>query len=64
MQPDVDTWKTMRRLDNEYRSMGVSEPTFTQFVMERLQCPSYRDAELAIDNYEHAKREARRGNKG
>ena len=59
----MDHWRTMRALDNEYQSEAFRESTFAQFVMERLQCPSYRDAELAISNYEHAKREAKRGTK-
>ena len=60
---EYDSWKTMRRLDEEYRKMGISEPTFTAFVMARLQCPSYNDAELCVDNYNRAKREANRGTK-
>lgn len=59
----MDHWRTMRALENEYQEMGVSEPSFTSFVLNRLQCPSYRDAELAVSNYEHAKREAKRGAK-
>ena len=53
MQPAVDTWKTMRRLEREWQEERLG--SFVKFVMERLQCPSYQDAELAVANYEDFK---------
>lgn len=52
-----DKWRTMKALEREYAEGREDGISFTQLVMDRLQCPSYEDAEIAILNYNRSKKE-------
>lgn len=54
----MDKWRTMRALETEfyetYGSPHEYNNAFTEMVMERLMCPTFRDAEMAVFNYYRA----------
>ena len=53
---EYNHWKVMAMIETAYEAEGISETSFTEFVMKRLHCPSYQDAELCVANYYHAKK--------